>query len=391
MKKFLFLGIGSALMFTMSGVGPAQADNGPHVSGALGLGANQAVTADRCAGCHRIHTAKSNDGMLLKTTNQQALCFSCHGPAASGAATNVVDGVGYETGTSQDRDRSAPPGALRSGGFNYALINSAQPTKTVYQNGTRLSGKDQVIPTLALTEKQPTTSNHSLDTPATAWGNGAVGSGIGKTVTLECGSCHDPHGNRNYRILKPIPAEANNVVTAAIKVGDIVNGVPATVAVPAVMSIPTGVVIPDALAKVYTTTNYWLAGDRNVPAVAGAGAPTELVPDGFIANVSDWCTTCHTRYNAPSGSRSNALVDAAGVEDPIFTYRHTSTERTKVVGNKNCVTCHVAHGSNASANGTESSRVPQPDGNPAQHVAGAAGSRLLRVDNRGICVMCHNL
>ena len=32
MKKLLFLGIGSALMFTIGGVGPAQADNGPHVS-----------------------------------------------------------------------------------------------------------------------------------------------------------------------------------------------------------------------------------------------------------------------------------------------------------------------------------------------------------------------
>ena len=31
MKRLLFLGIGSALVFTMGGVGPAQADNGPHV------------------------------------------------------------------------------------------------------------------------------------------------------------------------------------------------------------------------------------------------------------------------------------------------------------------------------------------------------------------------
>ena len=32
MKKLLLLGVGSALMFTMGGVGPAQADNGPHIS-----------------------------------------------------------------------------------------------------------------------------------------------------------------------------------------------------------------------------------------------------------------------------------------------------------------------------------------------------------------------
>ena len=379
MKKLLFLGIGSALVFTMGGVGPASADNGPHVSTALGLGANQSVTADRCAGCHRIHTAKSNDGMLLKTTTQEALCFSCHGPAASGASTNVVDGVGYETGTTQDRDRGVAPGALRGGGFDYALINTAGATKEVYQNGTRLSGRNQAIPALGLAAKQPTTSSHTPDVAGTAWGNGAVGSGAGKAVTLECGSCHDPHGNKNYRILKPIPTDANNVVTAAVPAGP--GGVPA--AVPAVMSIATGVAIPDAVSKVYTTTNYWLAGDRNVPAVAG-GTPdtTGLVPDGFIKNVSGWCTTCHTRYNAPSGSRSTPLAG-----EDIFTYRHTSTETTKVVGNKNCVTCHVAHGSNASQTGTESSRVLQPGGTQAP----IGDSRLLRVDNRGICLMCHNV
>jgi cytochrome c553 len=51
-----------------------------------------------------------------------------------------------------------------------------------------------------------TTSNHPVKgAKVTAWGDRAPNSGAGDAVTLECGSCHDPHGNGNYRILRPIP------------------------------------------------------------------------------------------------------------------------------------------------------------------------------------------
>jgi predicted CXXCH cytochrome family protein len=359
-------------MFTMGGIGPARADNGPHISGAKGVGADQAVTADKCAGCHRIHTAQSNDGMLLKTTTQEALCFNCHGPTASGASTNVVDGVGYEnaaTGT-QDRDRGVAAGALRGGGFTNARINGSGATADFAAadpaRPTRIRAVEssKLIP--VLTAGTPVTSTHSVGTAGTAWGNGAVGSGVGKSISLECGSCHDPHGNGNYRILKPIPADSGTSSSTD-----------------ALGAATTGVAIPDATKKVYTTTNYWLSGDRNVPATAnGVPDTTGVVADGYIKNVAQWCTTCHTRYNSPSGSRSAPLAG-----ESIFMYRHTSTENTKVTGSKNCITCHVSHGSNASGSGTESSRVLQPGGTSAP----AGDSRLLRVDNRGVCMMCHNV
>src|SRR5450756_693272 len=92
-KKLLLLGVGSALMFTMGGVGPAQADNGPHVSTAVGPGLTATMGqagGGRCASCHRAHTAKAE--MLLKQA-QPALCFSCHADGL-GASTDVVNGVG---------------------------------------------------------------------------------------------------------------------------------------------------------------------------------------------------------------------------------------------------------------------------------------------------------
>ncbi len=40
----------------------------------------------------------------------------------------------------------------------------------------------------------------------TVWGNGAVNSGVGATVDLECANCHNPHGNGQYRILQTAPS-----------------------------------------------------------------------------------------------------------------------------------------------------------------------------------------
>ena len=93
MKKLIFLGIGSALMFTMGGVGPASADAGPHVSTAATVAGDYqltAVGAGRCAGCHRTHTAKA--ALLLKAAQPQ-LCYNCHGAGAPGSTTDVVNGT----------------------------------------------------------------------------------------------------------------------------------------------------------------------------------------------------------------------------------------------------------------------------------------------------------
>jgi predicted CXXCH cytochrome family protein len=347
MRKLAFLlatAVGGAFWLGI-GATPAFADNGPHVPTA----GNTAV--DRCAACHRAHTAKAE---YILRDSQPALCYTCHGSAAGGATTDVLDGIGY-VGT--ERGGTAAGGkALRGGGFAYALIGSGSATRSA--PGATPAFK--IVPTV--TVGVATTSTHSVDgTAAIAWGNGAISStaNAGASVSLRCGSCHDPHGNGNYRILRSIPEESGAT---------------------------TGVPIPDSTAKVYTTTNYWATDDPNsppvttpIPVTSRNGTVTNYYPSQFIANISAWCTTCHTRYLAPSGSYETDSGDA------IYTFRHRSDQNYKE-GGANCITCHVAHGSNASMSGASSGQVPQPDG------SGPAGSsKLLRVDNRGTCNMCHNV
>ncbi len=296
---------------------PTLADNGPHMKGA-------GLTPDSCASCHRAHTAKAP--FLLKES-QTALCYTCHGSSGTGSSEDVVDGVGYS-----GAGRTGTKGALRGGGFEYALIDSAHPSGNGYVGEIPVRGSGA-----------PATSTHSVNESAQmAWGNGPISSKVnyGTTINLTCGSCHDPHGNGNYRILRPIPVESGAT---------------------------SGVTIPDAATKVYTTKNYWRVEDGNAP--------------GFIANISAWCATCHTRYLA---GEESATTDSG---DAVYAYRHRTDQTSQ--GTPTCIQCHVAHGSNASM-GTYSAAVTNPDGSAAEGTLAGADSRLLRIDNRGVCQMCHN-
>jgi hypothetical protein len=280
-----------------------------------------------------------------------------------------------------DQNTSLP---LRGGGFEYALIDGANAAKTM---GTTpgahgLPTTGQTVP--ALPAGAAVTSKHEIDgtTAGTMWGNGAVSAtvNVGKaSVVLECGSCHDPHGNGNYRILKPVPNDAGTLVQTVISPES--TNATTGVVTPAELSAPaTGVSIPDAVTKVYTTTNYWTVADRNVPAVKGGALPIATETDGYIANVSQWCATCHTRYLAGSGSYKTNSGDAA------FTYRHRSNRNNSAgVSRPNCIQCHVSHGSNVSMTGNSIGV------NPGDTAVVGADSRLLRVNNRGTCVMCHNV
>ncbi len=298
----------------LAGAAAAPADSGPHVMG-------QGGTADSCAVCHRLHTSKAAP---LLEERQTALCYTCHGSSGTGASTDVEDGVGYS-----GAGHTGTKGALRGGGFEYALIDSANPSG----QETGHSDPNGVVPVLS--SRADVTSTHSIDESSQrAWGNGEISAEVnyGKTVSLRCGSCHDPHGDGTYRILRPIPKESG----------------------------ASGVTIPDTATKVYTTTNYWQVADPNDPS--------------FIAKISEWCATCHTRYLSPTSYTESG--------DAVFTQRHISNQTTQ--GSASCIQCHVAHGSNASVAEASTGGVHSLEGVPAP-----AGGYLLRIDGKGTCQMCH--
>ena len=186
---------------------PAFADNGPHQS------TSNVMNVDRCAGCHRAHTASAS---YLLTQSESALCQTCHGAAAGGSKLDVFDGVAYgstgASGATGAHLASDAVGALRGGGFNYALLSSGSGvvSRALSSDGHGL------VPALGATSGGvKSTSAHDTGVSGTAWGGGgsigATGAtGAGTAVTLQCGSCHDPHGGANagfgtFRILKVNP------------------------------------------------------------------------------------------------------------------------------------------------------------------------------------------
>jgi predicted CXXCH cytochrome family protein len=317
MKKAALLvviaGVAAALLTVLgTGTGTASADGGPHVVEA-------GATPDKCASCHRIHTGQ-NEYLLKDAGTVEDFCFSCHGNGGPGSDLAVQEGTFYGGITPGAPYGGKPASAtlgLRAGGFEAARINTTD------------AGFEQ-IGVLALT--QPVTSWHTTDgvTAGTMWGNGAINSGAGPSFAMECTSCHDPHGNGQYRILRPIPLGSG--AAAGVNVTE------------------------QAAPKIYTTTNYFSPGP-----VSGV-------------EMSNWCSTCHTRYLSSSTASSG---------DAIYSNRHRSDGSLGTT----CVKCHAPHGTNAEMPGAYSSAVPWPGGGVG--TTDNNNSRLLKMDNRGICVKCH--
>ncbi len=366
MRRSVLL-IAGCMLSLLVGAGPALADAGPHVAiGPLGN-----ATPDTCAGCHRAHTGQA--AYLLKQKQEQ-LCFSCHGSSATGSNLDVQDGAGYE-GAGRTGNEGKAVGALRGGGFKFALIDTSKVEEKEYPGG-RLSKAN--IPTLPLAEAgkaAATTSAHSIDESSQiAWGNsvpGVVNNPVyGNAVELTCGSCHDPHGNGNYRILRPVPngAEQSKATTKVT---------PVEITETAEMKENN-----HTKGHVYTTANYWESWDPNDTA--------------FEEKISAWCGTCHTRLYQGAGSGSYKTNSG----DAVFTYRHrtefSETEfatlakehaEGKEKAKPTCIQCHVAHGTDATMSGYAQGVTPNggATGEPASQE-----SFLLRLNNRGVCQTCHN-
>jgi predicted CXXCH cytochrome family protein len=294
----------------------ARADAGPHTKGGALAG------TDTCAACHRTHSAPAAG---LRLQSQPGMCYVCHGIAGTGAQTSVENGTLYAT-----TDRSAAGGALRGGGFASARLDSADPSLPPPGTpNTDLGDAGTDIGVLA--SGQPATSRHTISgAPGTMWGSGTTGPGSANA--LVCTSCHDPHGNGRYRILREIPTNSG-------------------------AATPVNVV------------------DYLRPAVG--------LDPGAAANLSAWCSQCHTRY----------LSTTPGDGTYFTQYRHKAVDGS-VPG---CANCHVSHGTNAIVTaGGPAALVEWPDGaswsadtsSPA--LPASANSRLLRMDNRGICQKCHN-
>ncbi len=414
MRRWTLLLAGAALWLFLAAV-PALADGGPHVA-AANSGVST-LTADSCAGCHRAHTAQ---GALLLVAPEEEICLTCHGAASTGATTDVMTGVQYAVGTGGLRG-TTQLGALRNGGFDQARIDAGVVTRESYlRNATAVSQR----PKVGVGAPEDVTSAHiamdenGLTLPGIAWGNGAFSATAnpGPAADLSCGSCHNVHGNGQFRILNPIPgasgiaadATANPVDDAPLPA----DGGPRNYTVLQTKGTEgdyaTYLLTANQVAAAAASGTFnGLAGDygptggdyfrRNVPwtptvnfpgcdptaAPTGGDCATAFdapngKPSSFLNQMTQWCSACHTRYLADGNTPVAGNPYDTDSGDAIFKFRHPTRS------NRTCTECHVTHGSNAEMPGTFSANFPYPDGTIS------ASSRLLKIDNRGTCQACHD-
>ncbi len=360
-------GIAMALLAVLgSGGGTASADAGPHIA------TGSDATPDKCASCHRIHTGK-NEYLLKAAGTVEAFCFSCHGDGGPGSDLAVTEGTFYggtTPGMPYGGKTASTAVGLRAGGFNTARINTTDPNNAI----PAPTPIGYAVTIGVVDPPVAVNSRHTLETGTTLWGNGAIGTaGAGPAYTLECTSCHDPHGNGNYRILRTIPTGSGGA----------------------------GYAVPDTYPKTYTTSNYFNMYFGAAPANPMTEPPGAVAGASILYDTSKWCSQCHTRYLAEAGTASSGKPASGGSRvdsgDAIYTYRHTSSGygySTRApagfkYNNRACITCHSTHGSNASMPGAYSSSVEWPDGSTSNPTDPTRAS-MLKMNNRGMCKKCHS-
>jgi predicted CXXCH cytochrome family protein len=394
--------VATAVLAVVVAPGVALANNGPH--------GGYISNSEACAGCHRAHTAPSsitwtdNSGasqsaLLLSDSSQVYLfCLACHDSTSQGADTNVLDGVyeGTQYGT-QGAD-------LISGAFGREDASMG--------SGVTWDGHNR-----------PVTSTHVMNGQSWgAYGGGAFGSssstdatgnypslmGTGSKIVMDCGTCHDPHGSSNYRILK-------DVVNGVAVGGYDPNATGATAATPT----PTPFVISDEVG--YPQGGFALHTSYSAYIPNYTKAQYAQAPGGDATKgMTGWCVGCHTTY-ATKTSTYNAgdgfgfidrhrhpvnvpLSNFVGPRSLVVTDLPTAmpldhpTTEIGATTNKSgdwieCLTCHNAHGASTVMTGYANVFDPANDNRPNTGIGGVPpvnDSALLKLDNRAVCEACHN-
>jgi predicted CXXCH cytochrome family protein len=233
-----------------------------------------------CSDCHTQHN--SANGQPMRTDNDAApaakllrrgtpleLCLSCH-DGSNPNAPDVLAPVSYVT---------EPAGGWfpNSGGF---------PVDTSASYAHHLNTPSPVIPP-----------------------------GGTKSMTLVCTSCHDPHGNNNYRNLKTDPSDTNQPATTVLAY----QPVTANGSNPALVYVPRNITYKSGISA-------WCSKCHGTTIHQTSDHPVErTIWNAAAASYASWVTTTLPRVPVQSPMDNNLPSQ----DDQVF-----------------CLSCHKAHGSN---------------------------------------------
>ena len=313
-----------------------------------------------CGGCHTMHNSENGamvdpahpngNPYLLKKASATDMCLSCH-----------ATGLGAVWGN----DPLVPPALVGAGNFVFLMEDNIN------------DGRNGNLPANFIPGRA---AGHTVNAPSKGVGpDGTLITSPGGSFPanrLECSSCHDPHGNQNFRLLYGVGMVQDG---AAL----FLNPAP-------------------------------IAEGIDVHAI-GAGE-TNANHTAYESGMGAWCSNCHgdfhanntklihksgvtlgasiaNAYNAymgtdnpTGGSAATAYLAAVPFEDPSNTV--TSTAGPTASSQVSCISCHRAHATSAQNSGrwdftqqfiendgvvSGSYKIPNPYG----------------VNQRSLCNKCH--
>jgi predicted CXXCH cytochrome family protein len=431
----------AACVIVLAATGVAYANFGPH-GGYLN-------DSDSCAGCHRAHTSFSTLGwtdlqgaqrasalLVSDATNMTDFCYACHGDGAPGASTNVQMGI-FDSGPTAGAVGTVNP--ANPAATTFAVSNSSYDA-TLNGGGFQELGGHSASPVMSAHDMNRATP---VQGPLVRWGYVNPGTGLSDVAAMSsftCATCHDPHGSSNYRLLK-----------------DSVNGI--TVGGYDGSNIPSPTVLSNEQG--YPTGGFRKGADGQVDIADYKPNYTssQIRWKSNNENISAWCAACHTAYaqdtsaynygafeswvtssgSLPAGevglktrhrhlinvpisigtdpNPANRALTVALVNDDglpldmqlgVSSASATSTKYWDNNGYIGCLTCHRAHGSEATMQGWAVAKLATtPVGaapikvtpgntsllasfdNPLG-VAPNYSQAILRYNDRGVCERCHN-
>jgi len=228
---------------------------------ALALGGNALAFHDGgvayCAGCHTMHNSQDGSpiasaqygGHLLLQQDSSSTCLRCH------ADYGQLSGMGGE-------NSPLPGTGYGSGGDFYWLkrtftwsAHGHESSSTGDSHGHNIVAGDFGLP---MGDQTP------------GMGTAPGGSYNGD---LSCASCHDPHGNTNFRMLRDAPYDGANFRTVPVAQG---------------------------------TSRRTIAGTT--------GAVTDSNHTAFLKDMSEWCAGCHTTFINGVGARMHPADHAMSTD-----------------------------------------------------------------------------
>jgi Doubled CXXCH motif (Paired_CXXCH_1) len=268
-----------------------------------------------CSNCHIMHNSEDGlappnvSGALLRGDSPSDICLSCHATAS---------------GSVLGSDPLSPPPELGAGNFVFLLEDEICDDSSNFNIpiGGYHSGHSIVAPGYGLFPDPEYT---------------VAPGGTYPSSELGCTSCHDPHGNPNFRMLYGVGPIQGGLITF-VSPAPVAEGLP--------VDVPGMVESPTAHTAYRSGMSAWCANCH--------GQYHDLVGDAYFEHGFDVMldSSYINQYNVydgtqnPSGgSSTTAYLVQVPYEDPQMTI--TSTQGPSIGAKVACISCHRAHATSA--------------------------------------------